>query len=88
MNHHETPANKPSLTGLGLYLDQVQFTYPCLPAFILTEPWLKQKKILPVNIDVKCQTMKIHEPVQNCNATVPDRCIYFALDQEKYNYPC
>jgi len=88
MSHHETPANKPSLTGLRLYLDQVQFTYPCLPAFILTEHWLRQKIILPGNILVECQTMKMHEPTQNsCKSTFPYSCIYFALDQVKYSYP-
>ena len=39
--HHKTSANKPSLTGVGMSLDQVKYTYPCLPAFIMTEHWLK-----------------------------------------------
>jgi len=34
-NHHKTPANKPTLTGAGLSLDQVKGTKKSLPAFII-----------------------------------------------------
>ena len=36
-HHNKTPANKPSLTGIVMGLDQVKYTYPCLPALIVTE---------------------------------------------------
>ena len=49
--------------------------YPCLTAFIMTEPWLKQPKILPCHITVECQTMKMHQPPQNfCKYAFPDWC--------------
>jgi len=38
------PANKPSLTGVGMSLDQVKYTYLCLQAFIINEYWLIQPK--------------------------------------------
>jgi len=39
---------KPSLTDVGMSLDQVKYTCPCLPAFIIAEHVLKhQPKILP-----------------------------------------
>ena len=46
-----------SLTGVGMSLDQVKYTYPCLPAFIMTQQWLKQPKMLPCLSVVECQTM-------------------------------
>jgi len=52
--------------------DQVKYTYPCLPAFIVTEPWLKLPKMLPCHIAVECQTMKMDQPPQNsCKYTFP-----------------
>jgi len=45
-NHLKIPANMPSLTGIGMSLDQVKYTHPCLTAFIMTEHWLKQPKML------------------------------------------
>ena len=64
INLHSTPANKSS-TGVGMSVDQVKFTYPCLPAFIMSEHWLKQPKIQPYHIAVQCQTMKMHWPPQH-----------------------
>ena len=45
-NHLKTPANMPSLTGIGMNLDQVKYTYLCLTAFIMTEHWLKHSKMV------------------------------------------
>ena len=59
---HKTPANKPSLTGVGMSLDQVKYTYPCVPAFIMTEHWLKQPRLLPCHIANECETRKMHQP--------------------------
>jgi len=64
INHHKTLANTPSLTGAGICLDQVKYTYACLTAFIMTEHWLKQPKMLPCLSVVECQTMKMHQPPQ------------------------
>jgi len=73
--HHKTSANKPPLTGVGMSLDQVKYTYPCLPTFIMTEHWLKQPKMLPCHIAVKYQTMKMHQPPQySCKYVFPDWC--------------
>jgi len=65
MTQPKTSANKPSLTGIGMGLDQVKYTYPCLPASIVTKQWLKPPKLLPCHIAVECQTMKMHQPPQN-----------------------
>jgi len=54
INHHKTSANKPSLTGIRMSLDQIKYTYPCLHAFTMTEHWLKQPKILPSHVAVEC----------------------------------
>ena len=35
-NHHSTPTNKSSLSGLGMSLVQMKHTSPCLTAFIMT----------------------------------------------------
>ena len=56
-NHHKTPANKTSLTGVGMNLVQIKYTYPCLQAFTMTEHWLKQPKALPYLIVVEHQTI-------------------------------
>ena len=44
INQHKF-ASKSSLTGLGMSLDQVKYTYACLPAFIMTDNtgWSRQK---------------------------------------------
>ena len=55
ISQHSTPAIKPSLTGVGMSLDQVKYTYACLTAFIMTEHWLKQPKMLHSHIVVECQ---------------------------------
>jgi len=65
---------KPSLTGVEMSLDQIKHTYLCLTAFIITEHWLKQPKILCSKIVVECQTMKVLQPPLNsCIKTFPDR---------------
>jgi len=67
MKKHQPPQNsckKPSMSGIRMGLDQLKYTYPCLPALILTEQWLKQPKMLPCLIVVECQTMKMHQPPQ------------------------
>jgi len=65
INHHNASANKPSLTGVGMSLVQIKYTYPCLPAFTMTEHWLAQPKMLPCHIAVECQKSKMHQPSQN-----------------------
>jgi len=42
--------DKPSLTGVGMSLDEVKYDYPCLTAFIMTEHWLKKPKMLPASL--------------------------------------
>ena len=65
----------PSLTGVGMRLDQVKYTYPCLTAFAMTEHWLKQPKMLLGHIVVECQKMKVIQPPQNSyKKTFPDQC--------------
>ena len=65
-NHHETPADKPSLTGVGMNLGPVKYAYPCLPAFIMTEHWLKQPKLLAL-LPPCCwvKNMKMQQTPQN-----------------------
>jgi len=46
-------------------LDQTKYIYPCLPAFMVTEQWLKQPKMLPSHIAIECQTVKMDQPPQN-----------------------
>ena len=50
MKMNQPPQNfcryMPSVTGIGMSLDQVQYNYPCLTAFTMTEHWLKQPKML------------------------------------------
>jgi len=46
---------KTSLTGAEMSLNQINSTYPCLAAFIKTEPWLKQPKMMHSPIAVECQ---------------------------------
>jgi len=46
INHHKTPANKPSLTGAGMSLEEVKYNNKSILAFIMTESWLKQPKVL------------------------------------------
>jgi len=60
-----TPVNKLSLTDVRMSLVQIKYTYPCTPAFIMTEQWLKQPKMMPCHIAMECQTMKMHQPAQN-----------------------
>ena len=43
----QDPAKKLSLTVVGMSLVQVKHIYPCLTAFIMTEHWLTQPKMLP-----------------------------------------
>ena len=50
--HHKTLANQPALIGAGMSLVQIKHTYPCLTAFIMTELWPKQPKMLPSHIVV------------------------------------
>ena len=54
----------PSLTGIGMGMDQIKYSYPCLPAFIVTEQWPKPPKKPPCHIAVECQTMKMDQPPQ------------------------
>jgi len=66
---------KPSLTGVGILLDCIKNTYPCLPACLLNEHWLKQPKMLPCYIAVKCQNIKMYQTQQNCcKLTFPNWC--------------
>jgi len=65
INHHKMPENKPPLTGTGMSLDQVKYTNISLPAFTVTDDWLKQPKMLPSPTVVECQKMKMHQPPQN-----------------------
>jgi len=48
INHHKTTADKPSQTCAGMSLDQGKYNNISLPAFIITEDWLKQQRILPM----------------------------------------
>jgi len=74
-NHHKTPAQRPSLAGVGMSLDQVKYTYPLLTAFIMTELWLKKAKNAAQPICVECQKMKVLQPPQNpSKSSFPDRC--------------
>jgi len=50
INHHKTPASEPSLTGVGMSLDQVKYSNKGLPAFIITEHWLKPKNCCPASL--------------------------------------
>jgi len=59
-NHHKSPTNKPSLTGVALSLVQIKYTYSCLQAFITTKHRLNQPKTMPSHAAVECQTVKIH----------------------------
>ena len=55
-SYHSTPANNSSLTGVGMSLVLMKHTYPCFTAFIMTEHWLKQPKMLPSShVVVECQ---------------------------------
>jgi len=50
MKMHQPTANMPFQTGTEIKLDQVKYTYPYLAAFINTEHWLKQPRMLyPAN---------------------------------------
>jgi len=87
-NHHKTPKNMPSLTGVGMNLDQVKYTYPCLTAFMMmTEHWLKQTKNLPSHIAVQCQ-MKMHQWPQNPYNKTSLTGVGMSLCQAKHTYPC
>ena len=69
-------------------LDQIKYSYPCLPAFIVTEQWPKPPKMPPCHIAVECQTMKMHQPPQT-SANIPSLTdIRMSLDPVKYTYPC
>ena len=57
-NYHKTFAKIPTLTGVGVSLVHIKHTYPCLTAFIMTEHWLKQPKLLPSHIVVECQNWR------------------------------
>jgi hypothetical protein len=39
-----------SLTGAEMSLDQVKYDYPFLPAFIITEHWLKEENCCPASL--------------------------------------
>ena len=64
-NHLKTSVNMPFWTDTGMTLDQIKYSYPSLTAFIMTDHWLKQSKILPSHVVVECQNMKEIEPPQN-----------------------
>ena len=69
-----SPANQPSLTGVGMSLDQVKYIYPCLPALIMAEHWLKQAKMLPCYTAVEQQRIMMHQPPHqySCKSTFPN----------------
>ena len=46
----QTPAETKSLAGVGMSLVQIKHPYPCLIAYIMTEHWLMQPKMLPSHI--------------------------------------
>jgi len=88
-NHQKAPANKPSLSGVGLSLNKIKYMYPHLTAFIMTEHWLMQQpKMLPCHIDVECQKWRCinyHNTPAN-KASLSD--IGKSLDQIKNMFPC
>ena len=86
-NHLKTSANVPSLKGIVMSLVQMKDTYPCLTAFIATEPWLKQPKMLPSHIVVECQKWIC----SNHHSTFADKPslagVVFRLVKIKHTYP-
>jgi len=87
-NHLKNPANKPSLTDIEMSLDQINHTYPCLTAFIMTEHWLKQPKMLPSHFGVECQKWRFSNhhstPANNLSLSA----VGLSLVQIKHTYPC
>ena len=55
INQHRTPTNVPSLSGVGMSLDQVKCTNKSLQA---------KKKVL-YHIVVECQNFEMRQPLQN-----------------------
>jgi len=86
MNHHKTPANKPSLAVFCFGSSKIFLSL--LTSFLMTEHWLKQPKILPCYIAVKWQTMKMYQPTQNSCKASSLTSTGMSLDQVNSTYPC
>jgi len=71
-----------------MILDQVKYTHKCLlPAFIITEHWLKQPKMLPSHVAVECKKLRYinhHKTPANKSSLTG---VKMSLDQIKYDYP-
>ena len=69
-------------------LVQVKYTYTCLIAFVMTEHWLKQPKMLPRYIVVECQKLRCSNQ-HKTSATAPSLTgNEMSLVQIKHTYPC
>ena len=84
----QTSANKPSLTGIGMSLDQVKYTYPCLTAFIMTKYWLKQPTCCPATLLLSAKQWRCSR-YQDTLANKPSMTgVGMSLVQIKHTYPC
>jgi len=74
-NYHKTFVKMSSMTNLGMSLDQIKHSYPCLTYFIMTQHWLKQPKMLPSHIVVECQNWRCSNNHKTAFIqTFPDWC--------------
>ena len=85
--HHSTPANKPSLIATGMSFTQIKHTYPSLTAFIISELWLKEPKMLPSHIVVECRNWRWSNQ-QSTSANKSSLIgVGMSLAQTRHTYP-
>jgi len=89
IHHHKTPADKPSLLSVGMSLDQIKYTYPCLTAFIMPEHWLWSSKThypaTSLSNAKKIWCISHHKTLLDKPSLT---CVGMSLVQIKYTYPC